>query len=245
MTPTSFRSSGQAGPSKPVRAVIAAVILVGASVGLAAAAIPRYVESRLAAALRNDLHAGRVAVTVRAAPQDALAGRFDALDLTIDAFRAGDLPVERLEANLTGVELDRGRLTQSGELVLRRLGRGSATVTVTEAGLEQYLTASGTLRGARVRLAGGEATVRGVIRVLTLDVTAVMRGEFIIPNGDRVSLRIRSISLGEVRLPPEVGQSLGAAMNPLVRVDDFPLPMRFTSVRTDHGELVLRAGTPR
>jgi len=230
---------------KGTRAVVAAVVLVGAAVGLAAAAIPRYVESRLAASLRNDLHAGRVAVTVRAGPRDALAGRFEALDLTIEAFRVGDLPVERLEANLTGVELDRGRLTSSGELVLRRLGRGSATVTVTEAGLEQYLTSSGTLRSARVRLAGGEATVRGVIRVLTLDVTAVMRGEFTIPNGDRVAFRVRSISLGEVRLPPEVGQTLSATMNPLVRADAFPLSMRFTSVRTDRGELVLRADTPR
>lgn len=232
-------------PSVAVRVLVVAAIVIGVSFGAAAAAIPLYVQSRLAAALRTDLRARRVDVTVRASPQDAWAGRFERLDVTVEDFLAGALPVRRFDARLAGAEIDRQRLERRGELFLRRLAEGTMTVTVTEAGLQDYLLASGTLREARVRLAGGEATVQGVIRVLTVDVRAVMRGAFVIRDGRQIAFLVRTISLADVRLPPEVGQSLSAAMNPLVTADDFPLPLRFVSVRADDGELVLRADAAR
>lgn len=229
----------------PVRVLVVAAIVIGVSIGVAAAAIPFYVQSRLAAALRADLGAGRVEVGLRAGPQDALAGRFAQLDVTIEDFRAGALPVKRFEAHLTGVELDRARLERRGTLVLRHLTEGRATVVVTEEGLQAYLTASGTLRDARVRLARGEASVQGVIRVLTIDVRAMMRGAFVIRDGRQIAFVVRSMSLADVSLPAEVGQSLSAAMNPLVKADDFPLPVRFVSLTVDGGELVLHADAAR
>lgn len=227
------------------RVLIVAAVLIGVSIGAAAAAIPFYVQSRLAAALRADLRAGRVDVTVRAAPQDALAGRFEQLDFTVENFLAGHLPVQHLQARLTDVELDRRRLDEHGDLVLRRLGEGTVTATVTEAGLQDYLTTTGTLRDARVQLAGGQATVRGTIRVLTVDVRAVMRGEFVISDGRRVAFRLRMLSIADITLPADVGQSLSAAMDPLLTADDFPLPVRFTGLTADRGELVLRADVSR
>jgi len=77
------------------------------------------------------------------------------------------------------------------------------------------------------------------------DVRAVMRGAFVIRDGRQIAFLVRTISLADVRLPPEVGQSLSAAMNPLVTADDFPLPLRFVSVKADDGELVLRADAAR
>lgn len=228
-----------------VRVLVIAAIVLGISIGVAAAAIPWYVQSRLAAALRTDLRAGRVDVSLRAAPTSALAGRFDQLDVTIEDFLAGSLPVQRFEARLTGVELDRARLERRGELVLHRLTNGTATVVITEAGLQDYLTSSGTLREARVRLARGEATVRGVIRVLTIDVRAVMRGTFVIRDGRQIAFVVRTISLADVSLPADVGQTLSAAMNPLIKADEFPLPVRFTHVITEDGSVTVRADAVR
>lgn len=224
-----------------VRVFVAAAIVVGISIGVATAAIPWYVQSRLAAALQTDLRAGRVDVTLRAAPTDALAGRFDQLDVTIEDFPAGMLPVRRFEAHLSGVEIDRARLERGGNLTLRHLTAGTATVIVTERGLQHYLSANGTLRDVRVRLARGEATVQGVIRVLSLDVRAVMRGAFVIRDGREIAFMVRRISLADVPLPADVGQALGGAMNPLVKADDLPIPLRFVSLTADGGELLLRA----
>lgn len=232
-------------PGGAARALVLALVLVGVGIGIAAAAIPFYVQTRLASALRADLPAQRVDVTIRAGLRAALAGRFDRFILTVTEFRAGRLPVQELHVDLTGVEIDKGRLETNGELVLRHLDAGTAEATVTEAGLQEFIVSGGTLRDVRVRLADGQATVRGTIRVLTLDVPAMMRGNFFLPDDRRVAFRVREISIGNLPLAPEVGQSLSAAMNPLVTADDFPVPLRFTAVSAGGGELVLHAEVVR
>ncbi|HEY3247893.1 MAG TPA: DUF2993 domain-containing protein [bacterium] len=232
-------------PRGTTRAVALALVVIAVLIAIAAAAVPVYVQTRLAAALRASLGARRVAVTVRAGPRAALAGRFDRLILTAEEFRAGALPIQRLHADLTGVELDRGRLQKGGELVLRHLEAGTAEATVTEAGLQEFLASGGTLHNVQVRLAGGEATVRGTIRILAADVSAMMRGTFVIRDGRRVVFQVREISIGNIPLAPDIGRALSAAMNPLVTADDFPIPLRFTEVSASDGELVLRAEAAR
>ncbi len=204
-------------------------------------AIPGLLQWRLQAALRRALPAASVRVGVRGRPDALLAGRLARLTVDIRRATVDGLPVQALTADFFQVEVDSQRVLRGGDLAIRHIGAGRATLVLTEDGLQRYLDEAKGVKGARVRLADGIITVEGAIIVLHQELGATMSGSFVVQDGRQVRLRVQSFSVSGVELPPDVANVLIAPLNPLLSVDQLPIPLHFLTVVIERGRLMLTA----
>ncbi len=206
--------------------------------------IPAYLQWRLEAALRRALPAETISVGVRGRPDAVLAGHFARLTLDIRRAQVDGLPVERFTADFSSVEIDRQGLFEGGELKIRHIGAGQASLVLTEEGLQRYLEEAKGIKGARVRLADGLISVEGTVMLLQYEIRATMRGRFIVQHSREVVLQVESLSISGVALPPDIANTLVTPMNPLLTVDQLPVPLRLQAVAIEHGQLTLTAEPP-
>ncbi len=217
-----------------------AYVLVAALVAISTVVIPGLVQWRLEAALHETLSADLIKVGVRGRPETILRGHVTWLTLEIRQAKMDGLLVDALRAEFSQVELDSPHLLRGGPLRLKRIRAGRASLVLTEDGIRRYLEQAG-IRSARVRLADGLVTFEGTIPVLDHEFHATMRGRFAILEGRRVVLRVDTLSVSGVVLPPEVANVLITPLNPLLTVEELPIPLRLVQIAVDHGQLTLMA----
>lgn len=203
--------------------------------------IPGFVQWRLEAALYQVLPAERIKVGVRGRPEAIMRGQIPWLTVDVRRARVDALPIEALTAEFSQVELDSARLFGGGQLTVRRIGAGRASLVLTEEGLRRYLEQAQGVRSVRVRLADGVMTLEAMIPLLQQEFRATMQGRFVILDGRRVILRVENLSVSGVTLPSEIANILLAPLNPLLSVEQLPFPLRLQTVAIENGQLTLTA----
>lgn len=226
-----------------MRSRVGLVLVVLAAIVVPVAAIPSVLGWRLQSALRHDLAAQDVRVILQG-ELGAVTGRFTRMMLEVRGTRLNRLPVQELRAEFTDIEIDSQRVLRRGELAIRRIGSGRATLVVSEEGLQHYVAETTGSPGVRVRLADGMVMVGGKITVLEVPVDVTMGGRLMIQDGRRVVLHLETLAVSGLVLPPDVANAMMASINPLLTVDELPIPVRLREVQVDDGRLTVIAEPP-
>lgn len=214
--------------------VLAAVLL------LTSLGIPTWIGWRLGAAVRRDFHARSADVLVRGGPTAVATGEFSRLILIVHQAVIDGLPLDEVRADFRDVELD-VRDAFNGELVIHRIGGGQASLEATADDLQRYLVETKGIAGARVRLADGVVTVSGHVTVLAYQIDVTMRGRLAVAGGTKVVLRVETLSISGLSLPADAASALAATMNPLLTIDQLPVPLRLKDVTVRDGRVIVTA----
>ena len=201
-----------------------AAVLVGPSVVL---------SSRLEGDARRSLHAQDASVRVIAGPLGVLQGRLAGLTLRGRGAILDGASVDEVRLELRGVTIDPGRAFR-GELVLRRVERGTVAMVVGEESLRRYLEGRG-VRSPAVQMNRGVVTVTGQVTVLNALVDVTLRAGLVVRDGIRLAFDIQELRVGELEVPRDVGNALAASINPILTAPQDPVPLRITGVMIDAG----------
>ncbi len=203
--------------------------------------IPLVMQWQLESALRRSVPAQSIKVGVHGRPDRILNGWIAGLTLDIRGARVDHLLIDAFTAQVSEVELESPRLFRGGPFVVRKIGAGRATVTITEEGLRRYLEEAQGIRSPTVRLSEGHLILEGTIPVLQQEFRATMQGRLIVVGGREVDLHVESLTVSGIPLAPEIANVLVTPMNPLLRVDQLPIPLRLIELTVDRGRLELTA----
>lgn len=204
---------------------------------------PSIVGWRLEAALRSEMRAQSARVSLRGG-LGTFRGNFSRLAFTVRGGQLDGVPVSEMTGEFSRVELDVGEVLGRGRLAITRIGSGRASLTLTADDIRRYLVDQKGLHGMEVGLDDGKVHLRGKVSVLNYEIDAILRGRLVVADGARVVMRVETLAVSGVALPPSVAEALAASMNPLLRVDDFPLAMRLVEVAVDDGRAVVQAVVP-
>lgn len=223
---------------KPLYWIVAAAIVI-----LPFLLFPSIVGWRLEAALRKDLRAQSAHVSLGGG-LGSFSGNFSRLSMTVRQGQLDGVPVSEIQAEFSQVKLDVGRVLRRGELAITNLGPGRASLTLTANDIQRYLVEQKGIRGVQVTLDDGIVTLQGKVNVLNFDIDAILRGRLVVPDGRQVVMRVETLAVSGVALPPSVADALAASMNPLLRAEDLPLPFRISDVTVDDGRAIVLAVSP-
>jgi len=217
---------------------LVALLLAVAIVLMAPAAMLSW---HLSNGLRRDFRAERAAVRVFAGPVGILTGRIWRLQFRVRGAAFEGATVREMRGTLRDVTLNLPRAV-GGHLTVRRISGGTAVVVVDETDLQRYLADARDIRGARVRLDDGLVTITGTVAVLNSSFPVQVAARLAIDRGALV-LRVETLNISGVAIPPNLGNVLMTAVNPLLLAPRDPVPIRFSDVRVDNGRAVI-TGVP-
>lgn len=204
---------------------------------------PSLLGWRLEAALRKDLRAQSAHVSLPPG-LGTFSGKFSGLSMTVRHGQVDGVPVSEIHAEFSRVELNVGQVLRRGELAFTRLGPGRASITLTADDVQRFLVEQKGIRGIQVGLDDGIVLLQGKVNVINFEIDAILRGRLVVPDGRSVVMRVETLAVSGVALPPSVADALAASMNPLLRADDLPLPFRITDVTVNDGRVVVQAVSP-
>lgn len=193
---------------------------------------------QLSGGVQRDLNAQDASVRVIAGPIGIITGRISRLQLDARQAVVEDVTVSRIRVTLRDVRLDTRRAL-AGRLVIRGTRGGTASVVVDEAAVQRYLSEKRDVRNANVHLDNGVAIITGSVNALGSSFEVTLRARLEVARGRDIVLRVENIGVGGVALPPEIGNALATAVNPLVTAPQQPVPIRFTGVSVDNGRAVI------
>lgn len=212
-----------------------ALLVVVAIIVIAPAVVMSW---QLSNGAQRDLQAQDASVRVVAGPIGILTGRIARLRLHAEGAIVEGVTVSEIRVTLRDVSLDTRRAL-GGMLVIRRTGGGTASMVVDEAALQRYLAEKREVRNARVHLDDGIATITGTVNVVNSSFEVGLRARLEVARGRDIVLRVEHLGIGGVALPPDLGNALATAVNPLVTAPTRPIPIRFTNVIVDNGRAVI------
>lgn len=215
-----------------------ALLLAVAIVLIAPAALLSW---HLSNGLRRDLRTPAATVRVFAGPAGIFTGRIWRLQFQVRGAAFEGATVRELRGTLRDVTLDLPRAV-GGQLSVRRISGGAAVVVVDETDVQRFLADARDIRGARVRLDDGLVTITGTVAVLNSSFPVQLDARLAIDRGALV-LRVETLNISGVAIPPTLGEVLMTAVNPLLLAPRDPVPVRFSDVRVDNGRAVI-TGVP-
>ncbi|MDQ7843924.1 MAG: DUF2993 domain-containing protein [Armatimonadota bacterium] len=214
-------------------AVLAAIVL---------AAPAAAVSWRLSDGLRRDLQARSAAVYVYAGPTGIATGRIRRLVFRVRGAALDGATVRELRGDLRGVRLSLPRAV-GGRLAVRGVAAGRAEVVVDETDVQRALADAREIRRARVRLDDGVVAISGDVYVLNAPVAVEVTARLAVDHNRDLVLRVQTLHLSGLAIPPDLANALMVAVNPLLRAPQEPVPIRFVGVEVDDGRAVIR-GVP-
>lgn len=214
--------------------LIAALVAI-ALVLVAPAAILSWV---LSAGLQRDFHAQDATVRALAGPAGIVTGRVGRLRFQVRGAAINGVTVREFRAELRGVRLDMAQVWQ-GHLRVRELAGGEVAVVLDEDDVQRYLAATKDIQEARVHLDDGTVTVTGTVAVLNAVFGVEIHARLVVGDGSAVLLRVETLTINGVAMPPDIANILMTGVNPLLRAPREPVPVRFRSVVVGGGQAVI------
>lgn len=214
--------------------LIAALVAM-ALVLVAPAAILSWV---LSAGLQRDFHAQDATVRAVAGPVGILTGRVGRLRFLLHGAAVNGVTVREFRAELRGVRLDMAEVMQ-GRLRVRELAGGQVALVLDEDDVQRSLTATKEIQEAKVDLDDGLVTVRGTVAVLNATFGVEIHARLVVEDGSAVLLRVETLTISGLAMPPEIANLLVSDVNPLLRALREPVPVRFRSATVGDGQAVI------
>jgi hypothetical protein len=212
--------------------VLLGLLLVADRVGavVASRAVARQVQTSAGLAVQPDVSIGGFPFLTQ-----ALAGRYDAVEVRADRVPAGELTLTRLDATLTGVEVALSDAL-SGSVAEVPVGGVDARALVAYGELSRR---SGERR-LTVAPAGDRVRVTGSVEVLgqTLAAIAVSRVELV--DGDLL-LTAESYEVGNQTVDDLLRRALGERLDLRGPVEGLPYGLEVTDVRVEQAGVSVRA----
>jgi len=191
-------------------------------------------SSRLQNDVRRDLRARDASVRVVAGPVAIARGRLARLTLRARGATLDGASVDEVTLDLRGVTIDPGRAFR-GDLVLRRVERGTAVLVVGEESLRRYLAEGRGFRNAGVRMDDGVVTVTGQVTVLNALVDVTLRAGLVVRAGRHLALDVQQLRVSGLEVPRDVGNALAISINPILTAPREPVALRLTGVTVGGG----------
>jgi hypothetical protein len=207
-------------------------------VAAAVAVVPaRIVERQIAAALHPLIEpGGSLVVRARVTPFGLVRGYLGRVRISARSIRVGALTSQRLDAQLTGVDIIR---TSTGDRAVGRVRGGRAVFEFGRGDMEQLLRKHG-VQDPVVTIDASGVTADGMATVGGVGVKARIRGHFIASGADLL-FRVTSLDVSGVDVPPVVVQTALGFAQPAVSFRDLPFPMVIERVTSEEGRIIVRA----
>lgn len=198
---------------------------------VALGSVPLVLSWRLEAAIARSLPGSPpVRANVTGVPTALVGGRFQRIDIEVRSATVGEVPVSRMTLRLNGVVLDTSRLIMDGALVISHIEGGRGEVEITEEDLKRFLVEKKDVRNPTVSFTPNRVTVEADVRVLGADLRVRLEGSLVVSSPTTVDLRLHALSIGTFSVAGDLGNTLAAAVNPVVRLQGLPVPARIESV---------------
>lgn len=167
----------------------------------------------------------------------AVRGRYDDVQVTLEGLGSGPLRIERLHAELSGVHLPFSNLVTRSPVPVR-IERSREEATLRYEDLNDYLAATG--RPVRIESAAeGTARLTGSVGLLGREVSASARAELAAEDG-RISVRPTQLDTGTA-LDRASALLLQQRFAFAVPMDPLPFGQRLTDVDAQESHLVVEA----
>lgn len=171
-------------------------------------------------------------------PIPAWRGEADRVQIVLEDFHLGGLPVRRLEATIPGVSLDSRQAAFRLRIRLFEAGWGSGWVTIDEEGLTEFVKRRlPEVRSPQVRVTPWEVSIIGELAALLTTWRFEARGRLAVRNGRQVVIDHVQVSMEGEQLPASVVQKVVSALNPVLDVErDLHLGSAFVVERVEQGD---------
>lgn len=168
-------------------------------------------------------------------PVPAWRGEADSVQIVLEDFHLGGLPVRRLEATIPGVSLDSRAAAFRLRIRLFGAGWGTGWVTIDEEGLSEFVRRRlPEVQSPRVWITSSEIRLSGELMALLTPWRFEAWGKVGVRNGRQVVIENMQISMEGEQLPPAVVQKVITALNPVLDVErDLRLSSAFVVERVE------------
>lgn len=207
----------------------------------AAAGVNPALAWRLKGSLRRSLATPYVGVRLVGWPSAVITGQYVRVSVVAHRASVGRLAVDEFAVRLRGVRLDILRAVLFGRLIVRSADGGQATVRLLQEDVQQALEDRPYVEGARVRFANGLVHLAGTATVAGAKVDVDLTGALVLKDSRQVVLRVETMNVRGISLPPGVANLVIAPLNPLLSVDKLPVPLRLVGVEVRDGSAVITA----
>ncbi len=207
----------------------------------AAAGVNPALAWRLEGSLRRSLATPYVGVRLVGWPSAVITGQYVRVSVVAHRASVGRLAVDEFAVRLRGVRLDILRAVLFGRFIVRSADGGQATVRLLQEDVQQALEDRPYVEGARVRFANGLVHLAGTATVAGAKVDVDLTGALVLKDSRQVVLRVETMNVRGISLPPGVANLVIAPLNPLLSVDKLPVPLRLVGVEIRDGSAVITA----
>lgn len=210
-------------------------------VALLAAAINPALAWRLEGTLRRTLATPYVTVRLVGWPTAVVTGEFARVTVIVRRATISGLVVDEFAARLRGARLDPLRAGLRGQLAVRAVHSGSATVRLLQEDVQRAVQDRPYVEAATVRFADNMVDVAGTVMVAGAKVEVSLAGRLVVEDTRYVVLRVETMTVSGLALPAGVANLVIAPLNPLLSVHALPVPLRLTGVEVNDGQAVITA----
>lgn len=207
----------------------------------AAAGVNPALAWRLEGSLRRSLATPYIGVRLVGWPSAVITGQYVHVSVVAHRASVGRLAVDEFAVRLRGVRLDILRAVLFGRFIVRSADGGQATVRLLQEDVQQALEDRPYVEGARVRFANGLVHLAGTATVAGAKVDVDLTGALVLKDSRQVVLRVETMNVRGISLPPGVANLVIAPLNPLLSVDKLPVPLRLVGVEVRDGSAVITA----
>lgn len=225
--------------SKPLAALIASALLLLAAPQLL---LPAWAERSFERTLK-ELAEGAAGVSARVESFPALllvAGRAARIDLSVEGVDVGGLRIDTLRVEGRQVALDMKKLTAGEGIEIKGAKSLTATVTVSERALTEYLWERvPEARSMRIRLRGGEARLEGRANLLGQVMELTVSGHFRVDERSQLVFTPRNVTVAETTVPSALLQAFAQEIVVPLDLSSSGFTVELQRVQIGEGDLLL------
>ena len=208
---------------------------------LLAAAINPALAWRLQGNLRRTLATPYVTVRLVGWPTAVVTGEFARVTVIVRRATIRGLVVDEFAARLRGARLDPLQAGLRGQIAVRAVDSGSATVRLLQEDVQRAVQDRPYVEAATVRFADNMVSLASTVKVAGAQVEVSLAGRLVVEDTRYVVLRVETMTVSGLALPAGVANLVIAPLNPLLSVNALPVSLRLTGVEVSDGQAVITA----
>lgn len=223
------------------RRLIALVVISVLALGLINLVLPQLVADAVAKGMQGILNSSQISAQVEQQPALLmLTGQFARVQLTADAAQVGKISFDKMQAELTQVQLDMFKLLTARRVEVQRLGTAHLTAELTQAELARYLQQSvKAVSAATVQIDQGRVSVTGAVGLGQIAKVNISVNGRVVADGAKIKLVLENVAVQNSL----VGKLRGSVLSDIELADlsSLPFGVKVKQIIADQGKLTLIA----